>query len=195
MPELKCLLGMPFRGQQWVLKLLAGGVITLIPLVNIMSLGYFVHCINSGQRGRRCLPEWWDWQDYIRQGCTMLLIILIYLVAAALIVWLAMCIPVAGTLLSTLLFLVIILVIPMALANYALHYVFQDGLMIVDIIRMTARVAGVYATAFLLALLIVSIAWALLLAFPVLGLLSGLIIFYTGIIYSYILGSLHREAL
>jgi hypothetical protein len=43
--------------------------------------------------------------------------------------------------------------------------------------------------------LIVFAAWVLLLAFPVLGLLSGLIVFYTGIIYSFMLVSMHREAL
>lgn len=195
MPEFKGLLGMPFKGQQWVLKLLVGGVIILIPLVNIMCLGYFARCINSGQRGRRCLPEWWDWRDYIREGCVMLAIICIYIIAAALIALLAVNIPVVGTLLATVLALFIILVIPMALANYALHYLFQDALLIIDLVRMITKVAGSYAAAFLAALLIVSAAWVLLLACPVLGLLSGLIIFYTGIIYSYMLGSMYREAL
>lgn len=195
MPELKGLLTMPFRGPQWLLKLLAGGVIILIPVVNIMCLGYFAHCINCGQRGHRCLPEWWDWRDYAREGCIMLLIILIYVVAAALIVGLALNIPIAGTIFATLLFLAIILIIPMALANYALHYVFPNALMVITIIRMIAAVAGVYAAAFLLLFLIVSASWALFLALPILGLLSGIIIFYTGIIYFYLLGTMHREAL
>lgn len=195
MPEFKSLLCMPCKGQQWVLKLLTGSVIVLIPLVNIMCLGYFARCINSGQRGRQCLPEWWDWQDYIREGCIMLAITFIYIIAAALIALLVVNIPVVGTLLATLLSLLVVLLIPMALANYALHYVFQDALLIIDLVRLISRVAGAYAAAFLSLLLIVAAAWFLLLAIPILGLLSGLIIFYTGIIYSFVLGSMHREAL
>ena len=195
MPEFKSLLGMPFKGPQWVWKLLTGSVIILIPLVNIMCLGYFARCINSGQRGRRCLPEWWEWREYIGEGGAMVAIIFIYILAGALIALLAVNIPGVGTLLATLLGVLIVLVIPMALANYALRYVFPDALLIIDLVRMITRVAGAYAAAFLALLLIVAAAWVLLLAFPVLGLLSGLIIFYSGVIYSFMLGCMHREAL
>lgn len=195
MPEFKSLLGMPCKGHQWVLKLLTGSVIILIPLVNIMCLGYFARCINSGQRGRRCLPEWWDWRAYIWEGGAMLAITFIYIIAAALIALLAVNIPVVGTLLATVVGLLIILVIPMALANYALRYMFPDALLIIELVRMIIRVAGAYAAAFMALLLIVSAAWVILLAFPVLGLLSGLITFYTGVIYSFMLGNMHREAL
>ncbi len=194
MPEFESLLGMPFKGQQWVLKLLTGSVIILIPLVNIMCLGYFASCINSGQRGRQCLPEWWNWRNFIGEGCAMLVITFIYTFAAALVALLVVNIPVVGTLLATLLGLLVFLVIPMALANYALRYKFQDALLIIDLVCMITRVAGAYAAAFLALFLIVTAAWILLLAVPVLGLLSGLIIFYTGIIYSFMLGSMHREA-
>lgn len=194
MPVLTELLSIPFNGRQWGLKLLAGSVIILIPLVNIMALGYFARCINNGQRGRRCLPEWWEWKEYIREGCTMLLIIFFYLAAAVLMAWLMMSIPAAGTFLSTMMFLFLILIIPMALANYAMHHIFRDGLMILDIARAAARVASIYACAFLLFLLVMSAAWALLLTCPVLGLLSGLIMFYVGVIYSCFLGRIHREA-
>lgn len=195
MPDPKSVFSFPFKGYQWFLKLMAGSVITLLPLVNTMALGYFLRCINCGQRGRSQLPDWYEWRDYIRDGCMLLLIIVIYTIAAGSIALLLLAIPAVGTILATLLLIILVMWVPMAIANYAARYELRDAFMIIDIAGIIVRVAAIYSIVYLLALLIVILAGALLLAFPAIGLLSGLIIFYTGVIYFYLLGSIHREAL
>lgn len=194
MPDMKSVFSFPFKGYQWFLKLMAGSVIILLPLVNIMALGFFLRCINGGQRGRSQLPDWYEWREYIRDGCMLLLIVLIYALAAGSVALLLLAIPAVGTILATLLFIILVFWIPMAMANYAVRYELWDAFMIVDIARLIVRVAAVYAIVYLSALLVVILAGALLLAFPAMGILSGLIIFYIGVIYFFLLGSMHRHA-
>lgn len=194
MPEIIGLLRYPFYDRQWLVKMLVGAVIILIPVVNIISLGYFLRCANMGQRGRHCMPDWYDWKEYFSDGCMVLFITLIYIVIPLGIGIIVITIPVVGTSLSFLLFLIVSAFIPMALANYALHQNLRDALMIIEIFRQISRVLGVYTIAYFAALLISLASIALLVTIPMLGLLIGLIIFYTNVVFFHLLGCLHREA-
>lgn len=194
MPELRGLLRYPFNERQWFIKILVGAVIILVPVLNIMCLGYFLKCTNLGQRGRHFLPEWYDWKDYLRDGGMVLLVTLIYIVIPLVLAALILTIPVVGIVLAVLLFLIMSGLIPMALANYALHQNLQDALMITKVIGQISRVLAIYTIAYVAFLIIGLAAIGLLLAVPLLGLLCGLILFYIGVIFFHLLGCLHREA-
>jgi hypothetical protein len=63
----------PFQDREWLKKMVLGCIILIIPIVNILALGYFVECIRLGMQGKNFLPEWSDWEFYMRQGLMALL--------------------------------------------------------------------------------------------------------------------------
>jgi len=58
-----------FEDQDWLKKILIGGVINLIPIVNFASTGYFVEAIRNTAEGRELpLPEWDDFGGKFMKG-------------------------------------------------------------------------------------------------------------------------------
>jgi hypothetical protein len=80
MGDIKQLLGFPFREREWIMKMIVGSVIILVPIVNFLSLGYFLRCINYGSRAIRELPDWCHLGEMFRDGCMALLIALVYII-------------------------------------------------------------------------------------------------------------------
>ena len=42
----------PFQDREWLKKMVLGCIILIIPIVNILALGYFVECIRLGMQGK-----------------------------------------------------------------------------------------------------------------------------------------------
>jgi len=58
-----------FEDESWVRKALVGGVVTLIPIVNVAALGYLLRLMRNVEAGaERPLPEWSDLGDYFVRG-------------------------------------------------------------------------------------------------------------------------------
>jgi hypothetical protein len=71
----------PFSDQNWVVKLIIGTVLGIIPIINFFSLGYaykvFKKTLNKEEPA---LPEWDDWGGYFVQGLLVAVIGIIYLI-------------------------------------------------------------------------------------------------------------------
>jgi len=192
--DLKQLLGFPFKEREWFIKMIMGSVITLVPVVNFLSLGYFLRCVNYGWRGLRIIPDWSNWAELFRDGCIVFLIILAYLVFPISIAFLMLMVPIVGTAFASLTVFIMSLFIPMAIANYAVHKNMRDAFMLVDIFHQVGRVMSFYLIAYLTAALGVIIGAALLLGLPLLGFIGGIIIFYCGVVFFNLLGFLYHDA-
>jgi hypothetical protein len=71
----------PFNDQNWVVKLLIGTVLGIIPIVNFFSVGYAYKVFKKSLNNEEpALPEWDDWGGYFIQGLLVFVIELIYLV-------------------------------------------------------------------------------------------------------------------
>jgi hypothetical protein len=58
-----------FEDQDWLKKILIGGVVNLIPIVNFASTGYFIEAIRNTAEGRELpLPEWDDFGGKFMKG-------------------------------------------------------------------------------------------------------------------------------
>jgi len=58
-----------FEDQDWLKKILIGGVVNLIPIVNFASTGYFIEAIRNTAEGRELpLPEWDDFGGKFVKG-------------------------------------------------------------------------------------------------------------------------------
>ncbi len=55
----------PFQNLQ---KLAIGTIISAIPLVNIIAVGYFLECFRRSMKKDNSLPEWEDWSKIILDG-------------------------------------------------------------------------------------------------------------------------------
>ena len=58
-----------FEDQDWIKKILIGGVVSLVPVVNFAALGYFIEALKNTVEGRELpLPEWDDFGGKFMKG-------------------------------------------------------------------------------------------------------------------------------
>jgi hypothetical protein len=80
----------------WIMKILIGGLVSLVPIVNFAALGYMVTTLKNVADGQpQPLPEWGNFGDHFMKGLYVFVGYLIYF-APALIVY--CCVSVVGTL-------------------------------------------------------------------------------------------------
>lgn len=195
MYDLKQLLGFPFKEKEWFLKMILGSVISIVPIINFLSLGYFIRCIRSGWKGMLELPEWEDWGELFRDGVMAFLVLFVYLILPVVLAVLLLAVPVVGTILACLTAFIMCIIIPMAIANYAVHRDIREAFLLTKILKQVGRVLGFYIIGYIAATLGLIIGMALLFGIPLIGFIGGLLIFYCGAIFFNFLGFLYREAI
>jgi len=63
-----------FDDEQWVQKLLIGGILSMIPIVNLVVIGYALRLVKNVASGvEKPLPQWDDFGDYFVKGVTSVL--------------------------------------------------------------------------------------------------------------------------
>ena len=68
-----------FDDKDWLKKLLFGGILTLIPIVNIIPIGYALKVLrNVAEGNEQPFPTWDDLGDYFVRGLTSLIGVLIW---------------------------------------------------------------------------------------------------------------------
>lgn len=188
--NLKNLLMYPFQDKDWVKKLLFGCVVSLVPVLNILTLGYFLVCTRMGISGHSGLPEWEDWGEYVRQGFMAFIIAVIYLLIPILLALPLISVPVVGVFLLAIVVLLIGLLIPIALVAYSERQDFMDAFRIKEILGRLSRILHPYVAAYLLAAFVVTLGLSMVLLLPYLAFLGVLLIFYCGVVFFYLLGSI-----
>ena len=69
-----------FDDQNWIAKILIGGIVLLIPIVNFAVFGYMARVIKNVVDGLdRPLPDWGDFGDHFVRGLTLFLIGVVYM--------------------------------------------------------------------------------------------------------------------
>lgn len=194
MSDLKQLLGFPFREREWFVKMILGSIVSIVPILNFLCLGYFIRCIQNGWRGYLCLPDWDNWRELFRDGCMVFLILLAYLVLPISLAILMLALPVVGTAFASLIIFIMSIIVPMAIANYAVRQNMRDAFAFGEIFYRSGRVLNLYLTGYLAATLGFVIGIALLLGVPFLGFVGGILIFYSGVVFFNFLGFLYHEA-
>jgi hypothetical protein len=68
-----------FQDENWIKKILIGGVVGIIPIVNFAAIGYLVQVIRNVRGGQSLpLPEWDDFGKYFMDGLWVFLIFLVW---------------------------------------------------------------------------------------------------------------------
>lgn len=68
-----------FQDEDWIKKILIGGVVGLIPIVNFAAIGYMIQTIRNVRDGQALpLPEWDEFGKYFVDGLWIFLIFLVW---------------------------------------------------------------------------------------------------------------------
>lgn len=70
-----------FEDANWIMKLVIGGLVSLVPIVNFAALGYMITTLKNVADGQaQPLPEWSNFGDYFMKGLYLFVGILIYFI-------------------------------------------------------------------------------------------------------------------
>lgn len=68
-----------FRDKNWIIKILVGGLISIVPVLNFIVFGYILKVLKDAKEGREAaLPEWGNWSQLFKEGFMVFVIGLIY---------------------------------------------------------------------------------------------------------------------
>lgn len=68
-----------FEDKNWPVKILIGGILSFIPIINFIPIGYALTALRNIAEGREGpLPEWDNWGGYFSKGLMVFLAALIY---------------------------------------------------------------------------------------------------------------------
>ena len=68
-----------FQDEDWIKKILIGGVVGIIPIVNFAAIGYMIQIIRNVRDGQALpLPEWDEFGKYFVDGLWIFLIFLVW---------------------------------------------------------------------------------------------------------------------
>lgn len=69
----------PFKDSKWLIKILIGGALIWIPIVNFFVLGYLLKILADGKDKKEAsLPEWKDWGVLFQEGFMAFIVVLCY---------------------------------------------------------------------------------------------------------------------
>lgn len=192
MPTVEQVSKQVFSDANWLKKCAIGGVVSLIPIVNIVALGFLYQIFLQGRSEKRiALPDWSDLKALFLDGLRFLVIGIIFaglpLVAATLLAEFTVESEIARLPLVPVLFLVGPLT-SAALYLYSVKNDIADSLNVEALNVMLRKAAIRYAVptfAYLgLCLLIVAPLGLLLIPFP---------FFFGGVFYFYLMGAVFRD--
>ncbi len=83
-----------FEDQEWITKILIGGLIFLIPLIGpLVGMGYMVAIAENVARGNpRPLPEWSDFGNHVMRGLYAFVVQLVYMLPVLILYGLFFCV-------------------------------------------------------------------------------------------------------
>ncbi len=75
-----------FEDENWIMKIVIGGILLIIPIINFMVLGYMLQALKRAADGMDIpLPEWDDFGGKFMKGLMVFIIALIYQIPVMLI--------------------------------------------------------------------------------------------------------------
>lgn len=202
----------PGNDNEWIKKILIGGLLMLIPIINFIALGYYIKTLRRGIDGESALPEWDDWGDLFIKGLIVVIVVFIYMLIPLAVLFLSIggaaissvtsgdITPasigaiIGGSLIFLLLLLIVFLLLPMALSMYAKEDSIGAALRLGEILSRIRSIIGEYIIA-----LIVLLALMLIVSFISLVPFIGWVVvifaeFYVGLVAAHMFGNIYATS-
>jgi hypothetical protein len=157
----------PANDVEWIKKILIGGLLMLIPIVNFIALGYYIKTMRGGIDSNSSLPEWDDWGNLFVKGLLVVIVVFIYMLIPLAVMLLSIggaaissiasddMSPasigtiIGGSLVSVVLMFIVCLLLPMALSIYAKEDSIVAAFKIGETLSRIQSVIGEYIIAIL----------------------------------------------
>lgn len=75
----------PSKDSEWIQKVLIGGIVFVIPIVNLIVCGYLLKVMRGAMDNKPSMPKWEDWGNLFINGLIAAIIGLIYMIIPILI--------------------------------------------------------------------------------------------------------------
>lgn len=69
----------PTTDKDWIKKIIIGGILLIIPIVNFIPFGYALGVMKGAIEGKPSMPEWTDWGNLFVKGLLAFVIAIIYM--------------------------------------------------------------------------------------------------------------------
>lgn len=203
----------PTKDSEWITKVLIGGIIGIIPIVNFISYGYSVKVMKGAIGGNPGLPKWEDWGDLFIKGLMAFIIVLIYMIIPILVTGISiggaliaifsgeletletiLAGAMGGILIGLVLALIALLLIPMALSMFVKEDSVGAAFRIGEVISRIKSVIGDYIMVYVI-LIILGVIMGLFRIIPILGILIMVFgSFYIILIASNMFGKIYAKS-
>lgn len=179
----------PSKDSEWIQKVLIGGVVTIIPIVNLIACGYLLKVMKGAMDSKADMPKWEDWGNLFINGLMAAIIGLIYMIIPTLILIIsaggivaaavsgktelligAMAGVAGGFLIALLLMVVLGFLIPMALSMYVKENSIGAAFRFKEVLSRIKSVFGDYLKVYIIVIAL-SFILVVLSGIPVLGFL------------------------
>lgn len=197
----------PFDDPDWVKKILIGGVLSIIPVVNFIVHGYAIRTLRGVIGGEALLPEWDTWAEDFITGLKVFIISFVYMLIPLAIIFFSVGVGAffqrnvvggafagLGSLVGFVLILVIGFILPMALALFAVEDSVGAAFQFGEIIDRIKRVLSDYLVAYIV-IVVLGFILGFIAAIPILGWLIALFGgFYILLVAARMFGELYAES-
>ncbi len=179
----------PAKDSEWIVKVLIGGILGIMPIVNFISYGYSVKVMKGAIGGNPGMPKWDDWGDLFVKGLMVFIIELIYMIIPVLIIVIsvggalmalftgnfnafavAMAGAMGGVLIGLILALIAAFLLPMALAMYVKEDSIGAAFRVGELLSRIKSVIGDYIVVYIV-VIVMGIILGILNIIPILGFL------------------------
>ncbi|MBO8129245.1 MAG: DUF4013 domain-containing protein [Peptococcaceae bacterium] len=193
----------PFTAKDWIIKILIGGVLNAIPIINFFSTGYCLEVMKRTIDGHPAMPAWDNWGAKFLKGIMALLLSIVYMLPVVLIILFvgiadnagADVSPAATGILVVLLAVFIWFVFPMALAVYVDTGNFRAAFKLEKVFDCIRVVIGDYLIAYVV-FIGLGFLVGLITLIPVIGWLAAIFgCFYLMVVGAVLLGEVYRKAM
>lgn len=203
----------PMEDKNWLVKIIIGGILSIIPIVNFIAFGYEFKVMKNSINKKPSMPEWKNFTDLFVKGLVVFVIALLYMIIP-LIIFLGVAgfsslsyiagdfanpysiiIAILPALfIGGILLLIVGFILPMAIAMYAKSDNFGDAFKLSEILNRIKSIFGEYLISYII-LIVLGFILMLIGLIPFIGWLLGLFgSFYLGVLALNMFGELYLKS-
>ena len=200
----------PSEKEDWLIDVLIGGLISMIPIFNFVAMGYMMDAMEMGMKNVDQLPSWDNMGDKFIRGFWFFIITLVYIVIPVVILT-AFLLPmiieavikgdvstlsVASAAVGGLIYIILLVLasfmIPMALARWVYSCRLEEALRLPSVLADIRKVAGDYTAACLFFFILGGLLFTLVSWIPVINLM---VYFYWSVAFYNYFGKLYGRSM